>query len=192
MTGAITSDDSQVVQAVYQLPSLALPPITGLLVILGAYILIIGPINYLILKRLDRRELAWVTMPVLVLAFAAASFGYGSILRGTDVVINEIAIVRGAPDATEATANVYFGIFSPTRSTYQVDVPQGAQLGFKHDVFAGHGLLVQEKARVCDIGQQRLTKLMEPGHYVLEPDRLRAIGPVDGQVFPVYDTLHPF
>jgi hypothetical protein len=128
MTGAITSDDSQVVQAVYQLPSLALPPISGLLVLLGAYILIIGPINYLILKRLDRRELAWITMPVLVLAFAAASFGYGSILRGTDVVINEIAIVRGAPDATEATANVYFGIFSPTRSTYQVDVPQGALL----------------------------------------------------------------
>jgi hypothetical protein len=127
-TGGITSDDSQVVQAVYQQPALALPPISGLLVLLGAYILIIGPINYLVLKRLDRRELAWVTMPVLVLTFAAAAFGYGALLRGTDVVINEVAIVRGAPDATEATANVYFGIFSPTRSTYRVDVPQGALL----------------------------------------------------------------
>ncbi len=126
--GGVSNDDSQVVQAVYQLPSLALPPITGLLVILGAYILIIGPVNYLILKRLDRRELAWVTMPVLVLTFAAASFGYGSFLRGTDVVINQVAIVRGAPDATEATADVYFGIFSPTRSTYRIDVPQGALL----------------------------------------------------------------
>ena len=115
-------------QAVYQLPALALPPTSGLLVIIAAYILIIGPINYLVLKRLDRRELAWVTMPVLVLAFAAASFGYGSFLRGTDVVVNEVAIVRGAPDATEASAQVYFGIFSPTRSTYQVQVPQGALL----------------------------------------------------------------
>ncbi|MEO5704544.1 MAG: hypothetical protein ABIR64_06065, partial [Candidatus Limnocylindrales bacterium] len=121
-------DDSQLVQAVYQLPALALPPTSGLLVIIAAYILIIGPINYLILKRLDRRELAWITMPVLVLAFAAASFGYGSFLRGTDVVVNEIAIVRGAPDATEASAQVYFGIFSPTRSTYQVQIPQGALL----------------------------------------------------------------
>jgi hypothetical protein len=67
-------------------------------------------------------------MPVLVLGFAAASFAYGSLLRGTDVVVNEVAIVRGAPDATEATAQVYFGIFSPTRATYRVDLPQGALL----------------------------------------------------------------
>ena len=113
-------DDSQLVQAVYQLPSLALPPTSGLLVLIGAYIVIIGPLNYLILRRLDRRELAWVTMPLLVLAFTAASFGYGFLLRGTDVVVNEVAIVRGAPDATEATAQVYFGMFSPTRATYQV------------------------------------------------------------------------
>jgi hypothetical protein len=126
--GALITDDSQLLQAVYQLPALALPPTEGLLVILAAYILIIGPINYLILKRLDRRELAWITMPVLVLAFAAAAFGYGALLRGTDVVVNEVAIVHGAPDATEATAQVYFGVFSPTRATYRVDVPQGALL----------------------------------------------------------------
>ena len=121
--GALLVDDSQLIQAVYQLPALALPPTEGLLGIIGAYILIIGPINYLILKRLDRRELAWVTMPVLVLAFAGAAFGYGALLKGTDVVINEVAIVHGAPDATEATAQVYFGIFSPNRATYRVDVP---------------------------------------------------------------------
>jgi hypothetical protein len=126
--GTLLTDDSQLVQAVYQVPALALPPTGGLLGIIGAYILIIGPINYLILKRLDRRELAWVTMPLLVLAFAAAGFGYGALLKGTDVVVNEVAIVRGAPDATEATAQVYFGVFSPSRATYRVDVPQGALL----------------------------------------------------------------
>jgi hypothetical protein len=121
-------DDTQLVQATFQLPLLALPPTSGLLILIGAYIVIIGPINYLVLKRLDRRELAWITMPVLVLTFTAASFGYGFFLRGTDVVVNEVAIVRGAPDATEATAQVYFGVFSPTRATYQVEVPQGALL----------------------------------------------------------------
>jgi hypothetical protein len=126
--GTLLTDDSQLIQAVYQLPALALPPTGGLLGIIGAYILIIGPINYLILKRLDRRELAWLTMPVLVIAFAAAAFGYGALLKGTDVVVNEVAIVRAAPDATEATAQVYFGIFSPNRATYRVDVPHGALL----------------------------------------------------------------
>jgi hypothetical protein len=138
---AMLVDDGQLVQAVYQLPALALPPTSGLLVIIAAYILIIGPINYLVLKRLDRRELAWITMPVLVLAFAAASFGYGSFLRGTDVVVNEVAIVRGAPDATEATAQVYFGIFSPTRATYQVNLPQGALLASPINTGIGQGVL---------------------------------------------------
>ena len=126
--GTRLSDDSQIVTAVYQLPNLALPPTSGLLILIAAYIVIIGPINYIVLRRLDRRELAWVTMPVLVLAFAAAAFGYGALLRGTDVAVNEVAIVRGAPDATEATAQVYFGVFSPTRSTYRVDLPQGPLL----------------------------------------------------------------
>ena len=126
--GAQLLDDSQIVQSVYQLPLLALPPTSGLLILIGAYIVIIGPINYFVLKRLDRRELAWVTMPALVLTFTAASFGYGFLLPGTETVINEVAIVRGAPNATEATAEVYFGVFSPSRATYQVDVPQGALL----------------------------------------------------------------
>src|SRR6185503_3380329 len=53
--GTLLIDDSQLLQAVYQLPALALPPTGGLLAIIGAYILIIGPINYLVLRRLDRR-----------------------------------------------------------------------------------------------------------------------------------------
>jgi len=126
--GTLLQDDSQLVQAVYRLPNLALPPTAGLLALLAGYIVVIGPINYIVLRRLDRRELAWVTMPVLVVGFAAAAFGYGAVLRGTDVAVNEVAIIRGAPDATEATAQVYFGVFSPTRSTYQVDLPQGALL----------------------------------------------------------------
>lgn len=143
--GSVLVDDSQLVQAVYQLPALALPPTSGLLVIIGLYILIIGPLNYLVLRRLDRRELAWITMPVLVLGFSAAAFAYGAVLRGTDVVVNEVAIVRGAPDATEATAQVYFGIFSPTRSTYQVQVPQGALLASPitgGDIFGQSGAIL--------------------------------------------------
>ena len=137
---ALFFDDGQIVSSVYNLPALALPPIEGLLILLAAYILVIGPLNYLVLKRLDRREWAWVTMPVLVVGFAVVAFGYGLALRGTDVVVNELAIVRGAPDTTEASAQVYFGVFSPTRSTYLVEVGGGALLASPiNDPFAGDG-----------------------------------------------------
>jgi len=136
-------NDGEIVSSVYNLPSLALPPIQGLLILLAAYILVIGPLNYLVLKRLDRREWAWLTMPVLVAGFAVVAFGYGLTIRGTDIVVNELAIVRGAPDTTEASAQVYFGIFSPTRSTYLVEVGGGALLAAPlSDPFAGDGTIL--------------------------------------------------
>lgn len=139
--GTISGDDSSLVRAVQQLPILAPPPTGGLLLLIAAYIAVVGPLNYLILRRLDRREWAWVTMPVLVIGFAAAAYGYGAYLRGTDVVVNEVAVIRGAPDATEGTAQVYFGIFSPTRGNYLVEVPDGALLGptISGESFGGAG-----------------------------------------------------
>jgi hypothetical protein len=139
----ISNDDSQIVSAVNSLPGLALPPTGGLLVLLGGYILLIGPLNYLVLRRLDRREWAWITMPVLIAVFAVAAYGYGALLRGVEVIVNEISIVRGAPDAAEGSALVYLGVFSPTRGTYQVAVAGGALLSspIAGDIFGtGDGL----------------------------------------------------
>ncbi len=157
--GLTFTDDTMLVNAVSQLPTLALPPITGLLALLVAYILLIGPVNYLILKRLDRREWAWITMPILIVVFAAGAYAYGAALRGSDVIVNEIAIVRGAPGATEGSAQAYLGVFSPTRSVYQVSVPGGALLStsINGDMFGGTGktsvldVLQGDPARVRDL-----------------------------------------
>ena len=137
-------DDSQIVGAVSELPALALPPTGGLLILLLGYIGLIGPVNYLILRRLDRREWAWLTMPALIAIFAVGAYGYGSALRGSDVIVNEVAIVRGAPGATEGSAQVYLGVFSPTRGTYQLSLPGGALLSapIVGDFFAGQGALL--------------------------------------------------
>ena len=154
---AIT-DDGNLVSAVANLPSLALPPIGGLLVLLFGYILLIGPVNYLVLRALDRREWAWVTIPALIAVFAVGSFGFGSALRGSDLILHEVAIVRGAPGTTEGIAQSYLGLFSPTRSTYQVRVPGGALLSapISGDLFGGDtagplDVIQGDPARVRDL-----------------------------------------
>lgn len=121
-------DDSQILSALNNLPSVQLPPVEQLFAILLLYIAIIGPLNYLVLRRLDRREWAWFTMPVLVLLFVVASYGAGQLLRGTEVIINEIAIVRGAAGTQEGLGQVYVGVFSPSRQTYDVRVERNALL----------------------------------------------------------------
>ena len=157
--GLVLGDDSQLVSAVSQLPALALPPIGGLIGLLGAYILLVGPLNYLVLRRLDRREWAWMTMPALIGIFAIGAYGFGAFLRGSDVLVNEVALVRGSPGATDGTAQVYVGVFSPSRGTYQVNVPGGALLSgpLSGDFFGGDGtasaldVLQGDPARVRDL-----------------------------------------
>jgi hypothetical protein len=127
-TPLIVGDDGILVSLLGTLPALALPSIQGLLLLLLGYIVLIGPVNYLVLRRLDRREWAWVTMPVLVVGFTVAAFAIGFVLRGTDVIVNQIALVRAAPGTDAAQAQVYLGVFSPTRGSYEVGVPGGALL----------------------------------------------------------------
>ncbi len=127
-SGAAITDDSQLLNAVSQLPALALPPIGGLLAILAGYIVLVGPVNYLVLRRIDRREWAWVSIPLLIVGFTVGAYGIGAALRGSDVIVHEVSIVRGAADAGRGTSLVYAGVFSPTRGTYQLSVPGGALL----------------------------------------------------------------
>jgi hypothetical protein len=122
------SDDSMMVAALNNLPSVALPPIEQLFVLLVAYVALIGPVNYLVLRRLDRREWAWLTMPALVAIFAVVSYGLGASLKGSDVIVNQVAIVRGAQGSEQGAGQVYVGVFSPSRRTFEVRVPGGALL----------------------------------------------------------------
>lgn len=114
--------------ALSSLPALELPPAEVLLALIVGYILLIGPVSYAVLRRLDRRELAWITAPVLIVLFSAGSFGIGRSMKGSDVVANQITVLRTSGTGS-ALAESYLGIFSPDRSTYSVSVDADALLG---------------------------------------------------------------
>ena len=139
--GLVFSDDNMLVSAVSQLPSLALPPIGGLIVLLGAYILLIGPINYLVLRRLDRREWAWLTMPLLIVVFTVGAYGFGAALRGNDVIVNEVAIVVGRPGRHRRFGAGLRRASSRRRAgATRCSVPGGALLSSPiNDFFGGQG-----------------------------------------------------
>ena len=49
--------------ALQNLPVLALPSLNILAVLLGVYIVFVGPVNYLVLRRLKKLDWGWVTIP---------------------------------------------------------------------------------------------------------------------------------
>lgn len=168
----VVGDDSIVVSLLGTLPALALPSIEGLLLLLVAYIVLIGPVNYLVLRRLDRREWAWVTMPLLVVGFAVAAFAIGASLRGTEVIVNQVALVRAAPGTDAAQAQVYLGVFSPTRGSYEVSVPGGALLSAP---YSGEGF-GQAGTQGLDVvqGDPALVRSLEVGFGTLRAVRAEA------------------
>lgn len=46
------------------------------------YVVVVGPINYLVLKQRGKRDWAWVTIPALALLFSAVAFGLSVSARG--------------------------------------------------------------------------------------------------------------
>ena len=113
-------------QALGNVPSLDVPPAELLLGVIVAYILLIGPITYVVLRRLDRRELAWITAPVLVVLFSACSYGIGSTLKGGDIIVNQISLIHTSSAGQSATVQSYAGIFSPQRETFDMSVEADA------------------------------------------------------------------
>ena len=100
-------------QALANLPALEVPPAELLLAVIVGYILLIGPVSYLVLRRLDRRELAWITAPLLVVVFSACSYGIGTSLKGSQIIVNQISVVRSVSDGSAANVTTWAGIFSP-------------------------------------------------------------------------------
>jgi hypothetical protein len=81
-----------------------------------------GPANFLILRRLKRRELAWLSLPALVILFSGLAFVAGSRIRGQQAVVNRLAVVRSWPGAGHAQVDGLLGLFSPQRGSYQLVV----------------------------------------------------------------------
>ncbi|MBE0410589.1 MAG: hypothetical protein IBX69_12745 [Anaerolineales bacterium] len=109
------------VWALSNLPTLDLPSVRSLALLLGVYILLVGPLNYLVLRWKRRLHFAWITIPLITIIFSAGTFGLGYAMRGTDLILNKVAIVEISPDGTTSISS-YMGIFSPAQQSYEIEV----------------------------------------------------------------------
>lgn len=104
------------------LPGLALPSTGALALFLLVYILLIGPANYLFLRRIDRREWAWITIPTGVLLFTAFAYLLGFGLRGGNPILIDVTLVQAAPGEAAGRAVSNVGFAAVRRDNYTVEV----------------------------------------------------------------------
>ncbi len=113
--------------ALSNIPSMDLPSIKWLSILLGLYILLVGPVNYLVLRHRNRLHLAWITIPVITAIFSGAAFWIGYSLRGSDLVLNKIAVVEIQKEGP-ALVTSYVGLFSPRQQSYEIEVQSNSLL----------------------------------------------------------------
>lgn len=95
-----------------------LPSVFGLMGILFGYILLIGPINYFILRRFDRREWAWFSIPLVVLGFVGVMYLAGGDLRTGNINITTINIIDSQLGADQGRLSVNYGFNAGRRGAW--------------------------------------------------------------------------
>ena len=112
----------------FDIPGIELPGVAVVGGFLFLYVLVIGPINWLVLRRLRRPDLAWVTIPALIIVFAGLAYLMSYQSKGSQLRLATSTVVRSYGGAPVATVDSYIGIFSPGRQEYTLDFNDDAQI----------------------------------------------------------------
>src|SRR5438034_9447912 len=119
---SVASKSNALAPVLGNLPGLDLPSLqlTAGLVLL--YVLLVGPVNYLVLGAMRRRALAWVTVPLIAVIAATGAYGAGVFTKGRSVQTNQVAILHLQTGWDHAYQETYTGVIPPSRGDYQARV----------------------------------------------------------------------
>ena len=97
------------------------PKVGGYIIILVIYIILVGPVTYLILKKLDKRSLTWIAVPILAIVFTLLIYILGSDTRINEPYAGYVEILTLQDDNT-VKDQVYFGLTAPYNHKYTVGI----------------------------------------------------------------------
>jgi hypothetical protein len=123
----IVNADQAIVAADF-IKGLRLPDVLQLGLFLLAYVAVIGPLNYIILRQLKRREWAWFTIPLIVVITSVLYYVTGFNLRGTQAIINRMAVVQVWQGSERAQVDGVLGVLAPRRGVYSLTAGEGMTL----------------------------------------------------------------
>lgn len=101
------------------------PSFLLLVALTGLYLALVGPLNYVVLRRLRMTLLLVVTVPALSVGFLVLTLGLGFLVKGRSTTVTSVTLLstaEGLPCARETGVTT---LFSPTTRAYAVVPPPG-------------------------------------------------------------------
>ncbi|MFK7766909.1 MAG: hypothetical protein AB8B55_06775 [Mariniblastus sp.] len=116
---------------------------TWVAVLIGLYILCIGPGDYFFLRKFTKKmELTWITFPLLSLLFCGLAIWISQLTRPDKIQLNQLEIIDLDSIDGRSRGTVWTNLYSPASGSCSVELDTDHDLGFKIDseVLSWHGL----------------------------------------------------
>jgi len=109
------------------MPNLHFPNVVMFLIIAFIYIILVGPVNYIVLNKKCKRELMWLTVPAVSIIFCTVMYFSGFITRIYSPVANIVSIINISQDDTFDVES-YGGVFMPFDMDIKVEAVDGVDI----------------------------------------------------------------
>ncbi len=94
-------------------------------IMLSGLLLVVGPIDYLVLKKIGRQPLTWVTVPAWVILITLGALYAGHVFKSGELHFRT-AELRDQADNTVVAQSDFVAIYSPQTREYDLAAPAGS------------------------------------------------------------------
>lgn len=109
-------------EIVMQQPDIQMPSTSLIGAFLILYLIILVPVNYFVLSKKRRLELAWVSTPAIVILFTVGAYAIGYTMKGGQLRLTEATVIEASSNARYARMVTDTSVFSPARRSYDLTV----------------------------------------------------------------------
>ncbi|WP_195262507.1 hypothetical protein [Clostridium sp. 1001275B_160808_H3] len=103
--------------------------VKSLAVVLGLYALVVGVLLYIILKKINKRDLTWIAVPVISIVFTLVIYFMGSLTRVNDIILNQNNIISLDKDG-KGIAKGYLGIGTKYKDDVIIKKPEDLTMNY--------------------------------------------------------------
>ncbi len=112
---------NQVMNYLFELRQMQPLSIWWVILTLTSLAVLLGPVDYWVLKRLDKQPFTWLTSMGWIVVFTFGAYYGVQYLRTGSMELRAVTVMDGIADSNCAWANCYAGIFAPRSDNYRLD-----------------------------------------------------------------------
>ncbi|MBI2191595.1 MAG: hypothetical protein HYU36_06400 [Planctomycetes bacterium] len=95
----------------------------SILLYLGVYVLLLGPVDYLVLKWLGRLEWTWLTFSLIVALAVSLAVSWAIGAKGRRFLSNSVTVLDLVPGTEDGIGHEWVTVFSPLATSMEISHP---------------------------------------------------------------------